>query len=128
MPESEKSSRSRPPQIGCKLPAAMAKELDDYAAELSLSRTTFGRLLVQRELNSPRLSAALVAKAAGVVGTAGETTRVTVHLEDRRLKSAYQEHVRSRGLGSDEAAAALFVTELEERFLIGLFGWQGNRP
>jgi hypothetical protein len=127
MADSGESRKAPTPQIGCNLPSAVVRELKDYAQSLSLSGNGLGRLLIQRELKSSRLPA-LVSKfdVVQVGDKAGQ--RVTVHITDRDLKSAYREHVQSLGLGSDQAAATLFVAELEERFLYGHFGWQENRP
>ena len=112
-------------QIGCYMTEEEADELSRYAASMELSRPAACALIIQRELRKPRLRRSKAGPVAALPPSQGR--RVTVHLRNASLKTAFESHVRSLGLGSDEAAAALFRKELEERWLFKLFGSCENR-
>jgi len=112
-------------QIGCNMTDVEAELLNDYAASLGLTRPAMCSLLVQRELRKPRLRRIRPSRGPKV-GSDGPR-RVTVHLRNADFKSAFTDHVRSLGLGSDEAAAILFRHELKERWLFNMFGLEKNR-
>jgi hypothetical protein len=103
-----------------------ANELDRYAASMQLQRPCVCVLLILRELRERRLSS-LKATASPRLKS-DEPKRVTAHIKDPLLKKAYEDHVKSCGLGSDEATAVLFRAELRERWLFGNFGWPWNHP
>jgi hypothetical protein len=100
--------------------------LDRYAALMELPRPSICVLLILRELRHPRLRR-LKVTAPKPFGE-GESKRVTVRILDPSLKGAFADHVKSCGMGSDEAAAVLFRTELKERWFFKTFGWPENRP
>jgi hypothetical protein len=113
-------------QIGCNLTEEEAEELGRYAAEMELSRPSVCVLVIQRELRRPRLRR-LKATAPKPLGKV-ESKRVTVRIIDPSLKRAFADHVKSCGMGSDDAAAALYREELKERCLFKTLGWRKNQP
>lgn len=112
-------------QIGCYMTGAEAELLDIYAASMGLTRPTMCALVIQYELRKPTLRRIRPPKPNAAEGD--KRVRVTVHLRNSAFKAAFTDHVRSRGLGSDEAAAILFRAELKERRLFNMFGLSENR-
>lgn len=99
--------------------------LEKYAKSIEMTRAAVCSLVIQRELKVRqlnRLSGPLQSDDNG-----GQTRRrVTVHVGNPELKLAFTRHVKSLGLGSDEAAFALFKSELKEQWLFNTFGLQQN--
>lgn len=100
--------------------------LDAYAKSIEVTRAAVCSLVIQRELQVRRLSRASRLRRT-VAGSKEVRRRVTVHVENKELKQAFANHVATLGLGSDEAALALFRKELKERWLFKMFGFSGNR-
>lgn len=113
-------------QVGCNLSEEEAEDLEKYAVGMELTRPGICALLIHRELRRPQLAKLKSAPPApyGV----GRLKRVTVHIADIAFKKAFADHVRSLRLGSGEAAALLFRTELKERWVFKELSWHGNRP
>lgn len=112
-------------QIGCDMAENEAVELTEYAESLELTRPTLCALLIHRELRRPRLKR--LVQLGEVLAVSEGPKRVTVRISDPAFKEAYREHVRSCRLGSDDAAALLFRTELKERWVLNRLSWCGNR-
>jgi hypothetical protein len=110
-------------QIGCYLSRREARQLSDYARSVRLRRPSLCILLVQNELLCPRLELG-VGKYHGSLpkkGSARVTTRV-----DAELKDAFHGHAEKHGLGSDDAAAVIFLRELDQHWLKHALG--GESP
>lgn len=109
-------------QIGCYMTDEEIGELDAYASSIEITRAAVCALVVQRELRVRRLhrnsSRTYVGRGAhdGVM-----RRRVTVHIGNIALKSAFSNHARELGMGSDEATDALLRMELKERWLSRTF-------
>lgn len=112
-------------QIGCNLTEEEAEDLNRYAAAMELSRPCVCALLVHRELRRPRLKK-LKATCPEPFGT-GPLKRVTVRIDNPDLKEAFAVHVAGCGMGSDEAAAILFRTEIKEKWVLNSLSWSANR-
>lgn len=110
-------------QIGCYMTGAEARRLEDYAASMGLRLSSLCALVIQYELRKPTLRRIRPPKSEA---PAGDRVRVTAHLRNAALKAAFTGHVRSYGLGSDEAAAILFRAELKERRFFNMFGLPEN--
>ena len=80
-------------QIGCYLTEEEAGELNKYAALVRLPRPIVCVLLIQHELKRPRLRRLKGAASKRFVES--ESKRVTVHVTDPSLKSAFADHVKS---------------------------------
>jgi hypothetical protein len=112
---------------------AEIEELESYAESIEITRAALCSLVVQRELRAPRLKRKSHRRAQQQeqTGPREQTEgvvrhRVTVHVGNAALKSAFTAHVKSLGLGSDEAAFMLFKIEVEKRWLFNLFGYDEN--
>lgn len=112
-------------QIGSYMTDEEIAALDSYAASIEVTRAALCSLIVQREMREPRLRRRLGGEPPE--GRAEGRRRVTVHLRNEALKAAFVGHVRTLGLGSDEAAGRLFRMELEDRWIFDRFGFVGNR-
>lgn len=98
--------------------------LENYAASIGVTRAAACALIVQRELNVRQLKRS--SGKPNPVTRDGNHRRVTIHVRNEAVKSAFTAHVKSLGLGSDEAAGELFRRELEERWLFTAFALPGN--
>ena len=111
-----KRRRGRPKKVpvGCYLTEAEVDELFRYSESLEINIPSVCRLIIQRELCSPRLDG-LKEKYARKVGKEGE--RVTAWFADRAIKERLLAHVKACGLRSDEAVGILFRAEPHEQWL-----------
>jgi hypothetical protein len=103
------------------------EELESYAKSIEITRAALCSLVVQRELRVSRLkrkSRRHVSRQTE--GGEPERRRVTVHISNPALKTAFTAYVKSLGLGSDEATFVLFREELKERWLFRAFGHTEN--
>jgi hypothetical protein len=83
-----------------------------YAGSMSLDASGLASLLLVRELRAKRLST-LPAHRPPVP----DRMKVTAHLANADIKSAFAAHARERGQTPCSAAAQLFRAELRERWL-----------
>jgi hypothetical protein len=113
-------------QIGCYMSDEQIAALDDYARSIEVTRAALCSLVIQRELRTRQLSR-ISRHWRSPDGSNEMRRRVTVHVGNPELKLAFTKHVRSLGLGSDEAAFALFTLELKERWFFNSFGFSGNQ-
>ncbi len=111
-----KRRRGRPKKVpvGCYLTEAEVDELFRYSESLEINIPSVCRLIVQRELCSPRLNG-LKEKYHKKVGKEGE--RVTAWFADRTIKDRLLEHIEACGLRSDDAVGILFRAEPQEQWL-----------
>lgn len=104
--------------------SAEAEDLKAYALSMELTRPSLCGLIIQMELGKPRLKSRI---PRPVSIPKADATRVTVHLRNAALKTAFYTHVENLGRGSDEAASELFLAELKEQRIIKLLGIYWNR-
>ena len=105
------------------LTAAERTEFAAYAKEHGLHATALGRLLIIRELKLRRLTRLL--SRFGDQPVAGRR-KLTVHITDPVLKSAFGNLARKAGVSPSAAAAAVFRAELTERWLSASVGQEGK--
>jgi hypothetical protein len=112
-------------QIGCYMTDDEIGALDEYAKSMEVTRAAVCSLVIQRELRVRQLSR--ISRHPRSPDDDETRRRVTVHVRNPELKCAFTRHVRSLGFGSDQAAFALFMMELRERWLFKTFGFLGNQ-
>lgn len=112
-------------QIGCDMTERHSAELKDYAESLGLARPSLLALLIHRELRERSLKK--LKTRAEVLNASEGPKRVTFRVPDEEMKEAFQEHVDECGIGSDDAAATLFLQELKERWVFNDLSYFGNR-
>lgn len=100
--------------------------LEKYAKSIEMTRAAVCSLVIQRELKTRQLNRSFGPRKSDDNGDP-KRRRVTVHVSNPELKLAFASHVRSLGLGSDEAAFALFKSELKEQWLFNTFGFHQNQ-
>lgn len=113
-------------QIGCYLTPEEAERLRAYAEAHELRVPSLCVLLVLHELRCRQLNR-LKARYLRKVGKT-DGVRVTARIAERSIKDDFLEHVRTCGLGSDDAAGILFRAEPDERWLHNALGLARNRP
>jgi hypothetical protein len=101
-------------QIGGWLCAPEKKAFENYLRQFAIRPTAAATLLIVRELRCKRLPR-LRTRYEDSPGP--DRKRVTAHQTNGRLKSEFNEHVRSFGIDPDPAASILFRAELDERWL-----------
>lgn len=115
-------------QIGCYLHPFEAEALSNYARSLELSRPKLCALLIVRAVRSDGLSS-LVGRHPKSEPKA-KATRVTARLDNPDTKQRFAQSAAALGLGTDDAAALVFRTELADRWLENAIAtWpKGNHP
>jgi hypothetical protein len=101
-------------QITAYLPARDATAFQAYAASFGLDKSGLANLLIRREIANRRLPELLafhhhVPRAACI--------KITAHLPNDEVKSAFAAAAEAAKLKPGAAAAMLFRAELEERTL-----------
>lgn len=112
-------------QIGCYMTEAEATEIDAYAESIEITRQSVLALAVQQELRKPRLRRGM--RVASIPPGSPGRKRVTVHIRNDALKTAFTRHAQDLGFGLDEAAGILFRLELKEQWFLRTFGLSGNQ-
>ena len=113
-------------QFGCYMTPEEAKQLNDYAEGMEISRPKLCILLVVRELRCDRLAG--LSRVDNSPLPKKESKRVSARAISPAIKAEFTKHAIAHGLGTDEAAAILFRTELAERWLEHCLCIGGNRP
>lgn len=111
-------------QVACNLTPTEGADLRTYAEGLELSRRRLCGLLIVRELRLNRIGE-LSARHPGS-GSRRNSSRVTARVS-ASTKASFAKHVKAAIVGSDDAAAAIFRAELEEKWLSNAVSGEGNR-
>ena len=82
-----------------------------YADSFGLSRTSLAKLLILRELNRKSLR-----YMNGLPRDKDYT--ITVHYKEPKIKNQFETYAESLGIGPGEAAAYIFLLELNEKWLL----------
>jgi hypothetical protein len=96
-----------------------------YAAEIGIDSAALATLLLVRELSEDGLC---TIRTDGRITAVQKERRITARTVRHDLKERFRAHAAKHGLSSDAAAAAIFRTELGERWLgkcLGLTGESG---
>jgi len=100
--------------IGGWLSEADGAEFADYASSLGIDCSALATLLLVRELAANRLEYML----ASVSAPYRKEKRVSARSVRLDLKARFSKHAKDNNVSCDAAAAAVFRTELAERWLI----------
>lgn len=117
-------STGREAQVGCNLTRKEGEDLTVYAKGLELSRRRLCGLLIVRELRVNRIGE--LSRRYPGSGSRKGAARVTARVS-AETKAAFADHVARAVVGSDNAAAAIFRAELQEKWLSNVLSEEGNR-
>ncbi|MBY8332388.1 hypothetical protein [Qipengyuania pacifica] len=93
----------------------------EYASQIGIDAAALATLLLMKELSEGKLGAT---RKPVINSPVRKGRRVTARTSRLDLKQRFNNHAAAHGLSSDAAAAAVFRTELQERWLgkcVGLF-------
>ena len=91
------------------------KQFQTYASSLGLDASALASLLIIRELKLRRLRK--LAESFETELQTSERTKITAHLRDASVKSAFARHSAASGMKPTPAVAILFRAELAEQWL-----------
>ena len=114
------------PQITVRMTPEARTRFDRYAEEVGLDASELARLLILRAMRRrklPRLDGERLRTPAR-----SDTRKLTAHFHRAEIVEEFDSFAAASGLIRAAAAKAIFVRELDERWLAHALVWAPRRP